>query len=82
MTAICPARLARALTLTVRPLDDGYRVTGGRQPHTVRSTEAGWTCDCPDSRYHRGPCKHRMATYLARMLDPLMWEALKRRAGP
>ena len=71
-------RLVRALTLTVRPLDDGdgYEVSGGHSPHVVRSTEDGMACDCPDSLYHAGECKHLLAVTLARRLDRRMLEAL------
>ena len=72
-----PARLRRALPLSVEELDgSAFVVTGGSQPHTVRHTLTGWRCDCADARFHRGACKHRMAVYLARRLDRRIREAL------
>lgn len=69
-----PARVRRALALDVQELEDGsYLVTGGSEPHVVR----GRQCDCPDARFHRGPCKHRAAVYLARQLDERVREALR-----
>ena len=67
MKTIDSGRLARALVLDVEPTGDGvFRVTGGRQPHVVRPTTAGqWTCDCIDSRFYRGECKHLLAVTLA-----------------
>ena len=72
-----PQRLARALTLTVDPIEnDTYVVTGGSEPHGVRPVGDGWECDCEDAKYNDGPCKHRMAVYLSRRLDSRILTAL------
>jgi len=69
-----PGRTRRALGLTVEELDDdAYLVSGGAQPHVVRGRE----CDCTDSVYHDGPCKHRVAVYLHRQLDARVRAALR-----
>ena len=72
-------RLVRALSLTVRPLDDGdgYAVSGGAGSHTVELTEHGWRCGCPDSRFHDVVCKHRLAVHMARQLDARVLEVLR-----
>ena len=77
-TAIDPARLARSLALHVVPLDGlTYEVTGGSEPHIVQPTTAGrWTCDCVDTRFHAGQCKHKLAVTLWRRLDSRMIAAL------
>lgn len=67
-------RLRRALSLHVEVLDDGAAlVTGGSRPHVVRAR----VCDCEDSRYHAGPCKHRAAAYLHAQLHPAVRAALR-----
>ena len=72
-----PARLRRALSLNVEELDgSAFVVTGGSEPHTVRHTPTGWSCDCADARFHKGPCKHRLAAYLTRRLDTRVRQAL------
>ena len=78
-TTLDPARVARALSLDVRPLDDGdgYEVSGGAGSHTVELTEHGWACGCPDSRFHDVVCKHRAAVYFHRQLDHRVREALR-----
>jgi hypothetical protein len=74
-----PARLARALELDVATLGDGSSVvTGGAEPHVVEGQE----CDCADSRFHDGPCKHRLAVYLHRTLYPAVLEALRLALSP
>ena len=73
MLMLDPARVQRALALDVEPIVDGYLVTGGAEPHVVRGRE----CDCLDARFHRGPCKHRVATYLHRQLDERVRDALR-----
>ena len=73
-----PQRLVRALSLTVDKIERGaYVVTGGSEPHAVRPVGSGWECDCVDSRYHAGVCKHRLAAYLHRRLDRRVLEALR-----
>ncbi|MCH7705734.1 MAG: hypothetical protein IIB33_01655 [Chloroflexi bacterium] len=76
--AVDPARLARSLALHVDPLDGlTYEATGGSEPHIVSPTTAGrWTCDCVDTRFHNGECKHRLAVTLSRRLDSRMIQAL------
>ena len=74
MSTIDPGRVRRALHLDVQPTEDGWLVTGGSAPHVVR----GRVCDCADARFHRGPCKHRVATYLHLQLDPRVRDALRR----
>ena len=76
MTTLDPARVARALTLDVETIDDGYRVTGGSEPHVVRLSGQRWLCDCADALYNAGVCKHRLAVHLARQLDHRVREAL------
>jgi hypothetical protein len=72
--SVDPARVARALHLDVEPLGPGaYRVSGGREPHVVRGTD----CDCADARFHRGPCKHRIAIHVA-TLHPAVRSALRK----
>lgn len=82
-TTLDPARVARALSLTVRPLDDGdgYAVSGGAGSHTVELTEHGWRCSCPDSKYRRGACKHRLSVHLHRQLDHRVRQALRQAVG-
>ncbi len=82
MIALEPGRIRRSLTLDVKTLEDGsYRVTGGAHPHDVHSEGEGLVCDCVDSRYHAGPCKHRTAVYFHRQLDDRVREALRVAVG-
>ena len=78
MTALDPGRTRKALRLNVEPLTDGeYVVSGGREPHTVTTSEVPWSCDCADARYHSGPCKHTTAVYFVRQLDHRVRDALR-----
>ena len=43
-----PARVARSLTLDVEPIDGGFRVSGGSEPHTVRATGDGTSTSTPE----------------------------------
>jgi hypothetical protein len=71
-----PARVRRALSLTLRELTESeYVVTGGQEPHTVTTAEMAWACDRADARYHTGPCKHVLASYLHRQLDSRVRDA-------
>ena len=75
---IDPQRLTRALSLTVDPIETGaFVVAGGSEPHAVRPDGNGWTCDCVDSRFYDGVCKHRLAAYVHRRLDRRVREALR-----
>lgn len=52
----------------VRRLDQNeYRVRSqsGSGEYTVLSTEAGWTCSCPDAGYRHVKCKHIFAVELS-----------------
>jgi hypothetical protein len=74
MTTVDPNRLRRALSLTVEPLDDGFRVSGGAEPHTIR----GRRCTCADAMYRRPiACKHVLAIHVHRRLDPRVRAALR-----
>jgi len=80
LRAVDPARLLRALGLTVTPVGpDTYRVTGGREPHLVQVRHGKrWLCDCSDTAFRRGRrCKHIIATFLARQLGPGVLAALR-----
>ena len=82
MTALDPGRVARSLALDVEELDDGvFRVTGGREPHTVERDGDSGTCDCADAHYRRGPCKHTVAVHLHRRLDRRVIDALSVAVG-
>ena len=74
-----PARLLRALTLEVGASHaDTYRVTGGREPHTVTTNDVPWQCDCSDSVYRPSiRCKHLVAVYFARQLATPVRRALR-----
>jgi hypothetical protein len=70
MNAPTDPRLARAAHLSVQPLGDGYRVTGGQAPHLVTLADGRPWCDCPDFAKRRGqPCKHVLAVELVRATD-------------
>jgi hypothetical protein len=56
-----PLRLLRALTLTVRPHQAGFTVSGGQAEHLVTTDLA---CDCPDHTI-RKRCKHILAVQLS-----------------
>ena len=62
-----PGRLLRALALEVETLGpDTYRVTGGRERHTVTTDNVPWRCDCPDGAYRPSiRCKHVVAVQFA-----------------
>lgn len=79
MTALDPGRTRRALLVNVEALhDDEYRVTGGREPHTVTTSGVPWTCDCRGAAYrHDVRCKHVLITYLAQRLHPSVRVALQ-----
>ena len=73
-------RLLRALQLEVTPGGPGcYRVSGGAAEHLVRRiAPRKWRCDCPDSLFRiSGKCKHVLAVYFARRLDPGVLAALR-----
>ena len=58
-------RLAHAVWLDVRGMVPGrYQVTGGAEPHIVQKELDGWSCDCDDSVFGGGWCKHAMAVRL------------------
>ena len=79
-----PARFLHALGLEIELLAAGvYRVTGGQEPHTVRSRHRGlWTCDCPDRAYRTGTrCKHIIGVYLYRQLAAPVRSALRAAVG-
>jgi hypothetical protein len=71
-------RLARAVHLNVQPLGDGrYRVSGGRDPHTVE-TQPAPSCNCMDALYRPAErCAHRLAVALHRG-HPRVLAALRR----
>ena len=79
-----PARVRRALSLHVEQLGDGvFRVSGGREPHSVTTSELPWECDCRDAAYrHDVRCKHTTAVYLAQRLHPSVRDALRRATEP
>ena len=55
----------------VRRLDQNeYRVKSqsGSGEYAVVSTEAGWTCSCPDATFRRVTCKHIFAVELSLLL--------------
>jgi helicase len=56
-----PYRLRRAVELTVTTLNPAeWQVTGGLEPHRVRNSSSGLTCDCQD--FTKGnTCKHILA---------------------
>jgi helicase len=56
-----PYRLRRAMELTVTKLTPAeWQVTGGLEPHRVRNSDSGLTCDCQD--FTKGnTCKHIIA---------------------
>ena len=74
---IDPARLARAIHLTARPIDvSTWRVRGGIADHMVKIVDGRCYCDCVDGQV-RGPgCKHCL---LVRLLggDPEVALALR-----
>ena len=78
-----PGRLLRALALEVETLGpDTYRVTGGREPHTVTTDNVPWRCDCSDSAYRPSiRCKHVVAVYFARQLTAPVRRALRQAVG-
>ena len=78
-----PGRTRRALSLDVTELADSeYVATGGREPHTVATSERPWQCDCADARYgSAGRCKHTTAVYLAQRLHPAVRDALRSAVG-
>lgn len=84
MTTSVPAiRLARALGLSVQPLDGGaYRVTGGRSPHRVETISKAWSCDCSFASFRPPPCKHVLAVYLSRQLGEPVLNALRGAVRP
>jgi helicase len=62
-----PYRLRRALDLAVAGSDgDHLLVTGGLEPHIVKTREGGLVCDCIDSRRPSNvrDCKHVLAVRL------------------
>lgn len=64
-THIDPYRLLRAAELQVQPMDYGYRVTGGQEPHRIQRRAEQFVCDCAD--YLKGNyCKHLLAVELGR----------------
>lgn len=65
-TDVDPYRLRRALDLTVAGLDGGtLLVTGGLEPHLVRTVNGHVNCDCVDAS--RGyQCKHVLAVRMRR----------------
>ena len=76
--SVDPARTGRALALRVERVSVGrYHVDGGAQAHIVRRGASGWSCDCADSKFNPGPCKHRLARYLYVRLDQRVVEALR-----
>ena len=75
-------RVLRSLALDVELLEDGaYLVTGGAEPHAVRCTDSGWSCDCMDARFHEGWCKHQWAVDWFRQLDGRARHALREAVG-
>ena len=84
MTTIDPARVRRALALTVTEqlADSEYVVTGGAGAHVVRTADRPWRCDCRDAAYRRDVrCKHVIGTYLHRQLAPAVRDALRSAVG-
>ena len=82
MMAIDVGRTRRALSLDVEPLGDGaFRVRGGAAEHVVEHDGDGWRCDCPDSQFNGGVCKHRVARYLHDRLDSRVRDALAAAVG-
>lgn len=61
-------RLRRALDLHVRRRGDGFLVTGGLEPHSVRRERDTLRCDCADSA-RVAQCKHVLAIRLS-LKDP------------
>jgi hypothetical protein len=58
--ACYPAAIPPALIVT--DLGAGlYLVNGGAEPHEVRLTTGGGSCDCADHQYRRRECKHIVA---------------------
>ena len=78
-----PARVRRAISLTVTELGDGvFSVVGGAEPHVVERDGGVWSCDCPDSRFNGGqPCKHRFAAHIHTRLDRRVIAALRAAVG-
>ena len=78
-TTVDPARVIRALMLTVTEAPEGqFIVTGGSAEHTVRHDGYGGACDCADSQFNHGrACKHRLARHLSDRLDTQVLEALR-----
>jgi hypothetical protein len=63
---IDPARLVRALALTVRRTERGrFAVTGGGEVHYVDLTDPQCErCDCGDHAWHQAVCQHLLACLL------------------
>ena len=57
-------RLRRALDLTVRQQADYFLVSGGLEPHRVRSNADKLLCDCVDFANGKN-CKHALAVRFA-----------------
>ena len=78
-----PGRVRRSLSLHVEKLTDReYVVTGGREPHTVDTSQIPWRCDCRDAAFRPDArCKHMLATYLVRQLAPAVRDALRSAVG-
>ncbi len=66
--AVNPYRLRRALDLKIIGAEGGtYRITGGLEPHTVRTESGRLVCDCHDfikAASHEYECKHVLAVRL------------------
>jgi hypothetical protein len=63
---IDPARLARALKLSVRRIERGrYELTGGKVVHYVDLIDPAMDrCDCPDFAWRQVVCQHLLACLL------------------
>jgi len=56
-----PYRLRRSLDLNVQRVNlNEFRVTGGLEPHQVKSFNKSWQCDCKDHQ-QGNLCKHLLA---------------------
>jgi helicase len=69
-----PYRLRRALDLKIAGAEGGmFRITGGLEPHVVRTVDGKLSCDCQDAAKaaylpieRRRQCKHALAVRLYR----------------
>ncbi|MDS4019587.1 MAG: DEAD/DEAH box helicase [Candidatus Competibacter sp.] len=77
-----PYRLRRALELWVQPVaGDGYRVTGGTDPHQVWVVGETCRCDCADFHKGQAACKHVLAVRLFRREASLREQATRLQSG-